>query len=352
MEMDTDARKVKFESRLKARREASEKKKLERAEERENNSDPTENVAIFWKHFNIKKDEVSSILNELRASKKCKSSSSRSEVTTKLDNLNNTIQEMQENAADGSLYLAAYDTRAASSAIHGLLEEVTTVRSTLIPRSKFSFKKVRSKQEVKTKIEVDSTPTTTTTTNSSNLDLSVGERVLENQSDQILELVSDRSNGESIDDGKDVRLSNLERCTISIFDVMGAIRMNDLKDCTVYAGPVAGSAFFENCINCTLVVASRQIRIHDSIGCDFYLQVSSNPIVEDCSGIRVSKYHMSYTDIEDHFKVSGLDRSSNYWDNVQDFKWHRVQHSPNWSILPNDDIDTKSKDERVTLKLL
>ena len=42
-------------------------------------------------------------------------------MTAKLDDLNNKIQEMQENAADASLYLAAYDTRAANSVSSALL---------------------------------------------------------------------------------------------------------------------------------------------------------------------------------------------------------------------------------------
>ncbi len=101
--------------------------------------------------------------------------------------------------------------------------------------------------------------------------------------------------------------------SIYFLDFMGALRLDNLNNCTIYAGtrnilrksctrikeyrtnlifnmyaagPVGGSTFFEKLTSCTLIIASRQIRIHESTKCDFYIQVSSNPIIEDCSSIR------------------------------------------------------------------
>ena len=39
----------------------------------------------------------------------------------------------------------------------------------------------------------------------------------------------------------------------------------------------------ENCTGCTFSTIARQIRIHDSSSCDFYLRVRSRPIMEHCS---------------------------------------------------------------------
>jgi hypothetical protein len=29
-----------------------------------------------------------------------------------------------------------------------------------------------------------------------------------------------------------------------------------------------------------------------------------------------------------------MDQKENHWDQVDDFKWLKAEHSPNWSILP------------------
>ena len=36
-------------------------------------------------------------------------------------------------------------------------------------------------------------------------------------------------------------------------------------------------------------------------------------------------------------QASGLARMENMWQRVDDFKWHRAQHSPNWCELPEAD---------------
>lgn len=35
-----------------------------------------------------------------------------------------------------------------------------------------------------------------------------------------------------------------------------------------------------------------------------------------------------------HLQAAGLDGVTNAWEHVKDFKWHRVQKSPNWSVIP------------------
>lgn len=39
--------------------------------------------------------------------------------------------------------------------------------------------------------------------------------------------------------------------------------------------------------------------------------------------------------MDDHFQKSGLDKSSNNWDQVDDFNWLVADvPSPNWSVIP------------------
>lgn len=37
---------------------------------------------------------------------------------------------------------------------------------------------------------------------------------------------------------------------------------------------------------------------------------------------------------------AGLGDVANAWEDVKDFKWHRAQQSPNWSIIPQGDRES------------
>lgn len=60
--------------------------------------------------------------------------------------------------------------------------------------------------------------------------------------------------------GKEVWISNATDCEIAIADRIGAARMDKIVNCKIYLGPVAGSILIESATNCTLIVASRQVR--------------------------------------------------------------------------------------------
>ena len=42
-------------------------------------------------------------------------------------------------------------------------------------------------------------------------------------------------------------------------------------------------------------------------------------------------------------------RQGNMWHSVDDFKWHRAQHSPNWCVLPESERLAASPSELVTM---
>lgn len=134
-------------------------------------------------------------------------------------------------------------------------------------------------------------------------------------------------------------MTNLADCRVEICDRMGAVRINKIKGCQLYLGPVQGSLLIEDCVDCVIHIASRQIRIHDAHECQFFLHVISNPIIEHSSGVGFAPYGITYDALEDQMKCAGLlvpaqgDGSQQYknlWSNVDDFNWLRQQHSPNW----------------------
>jgi len=118
-----------------------------------------------------------------------------------------------------------------------------------------------------------------------------------------------------------------------------AIRVDGLTNCVVYTGAVAGSVLLHKCSGCTLMLASRQIRLHTSTECDFYLHVHSRPIIEHCSKLRFAPYPLTHPLLAGDMAAAGLKQVgsegvAHLWHEVDDFIWHKVQASPNWSVLP------------------
>ncbi|KKZ67058.1 hypothetical protein EMCG_07229 [[Emmonsia] crescens] len=92
-------------------------------------------------------------------------------------------------------------------------------------------------------------------------------------------------------------------------------------------GQVNGPAHITGVKHSTIVVSCHQFRMHDCLDVDVYLSCSSKPIIEDCSDIRFGK-------IPETYAPKSLDGAQpNFWDQAQDFKWIKVEQSPNWRIL-------------------
>ena len=151
-----------------------------------------------------------------------------------------------------------------------------------------------------------------------------------------LELSTARRRAAAAAAGKDIRLLNLTNCTVIILDPLKALRVDGLTNCQVYTGPIAGSALLHRCESCIFMFAARQLRIHTSTLCDYYLHVMSHPIIEHCQKVRFAPYGLKYTNSDQILDKAGLltPPRPDMWKNVDDFGWHRVQKSPNWDIIP------------------
>jgi len=76
------------------------------------------------------------------------------------------------------------------------------------------------------------------------------------------------------------------------------LAMKNIKHSLIIAGQVAGAAHITGVENSVIVVASRQVRMHDCKNVDVYLHCASRPIIEDCSNVRFSpipERHVSHT---------------------------------------------------------
>ncbi|XP_062225994.1 tubulin-folding cofactor C-like [Phragmites australis] len=141
----------------------------------------------------------------------------------------------------------------------------------------------------------------------------------------------------SNDKDGDFSLADLVSCEVSLKGKCRALYVHKLRHCRVFVGAVVGSVLIEDVEGCTFVMAAHQIRIHEARATDFYLRVRSRPIIEDCSGVRFAPHALKYEGIEEDLRESGLEEETGNWVNVDDFKWLRAVHSPNWCLVPEEE---------------
>lgn len=130
----------------------------------------------------------------------------------------------------------------------------------------------------------------------------------------------------------------------------GAVRIQNMKNSTVYCGPVEGSVYVEDCKDCTIFIAARQLRVHDTYGVDFYVHLVSGPIIENCYGVRFGEYKLlSYFELDDQMEKSGLSQTTNCYTDVKDFKWHKARKSPNWNVIGGKEEIPEAKSDLVKI---
>lgn len=135
-----------------------------------------------------------------------------------------------------------------------------------------------------------------------------------------------------------------------------ALTIKNAKASLLVCGVVNGPAHITAVEDSVLVMMCRQFRMHECKNVDVYLSCSSHPIIEDCSGIRFAPLPDTYR-IARPWSSSALQDSNtsasdsdpttqslssstepDLWSQVDDFKWLKQEASPNWSLLPPEDI--------------
>uniref|UniRef100_A0A8C3X031 Tubulin-specific chaperone C n=1 Tax=Catagonus wagneri TaxID=51154 RepID=A0A8C3X031_9CETA len=249
------------------------------------------------------------------------------------------LQGLQKLINDSVLFLAAYDVRQAQEVFARLQAALVKRRQELQPEKRFAFKTRR--KDVASATKLDSVPGAPAAEGilasppplkeeegfDSNWVCgfsSLQSQVLEKRADELHQ--------------RDVLLTQLSNCTIRLYGNPNTLRLTKARGCTLLCGPVSTSVFLEDCSDCVLAVACQQLRMHTTKDTRVFLLVTSRAIVEDCTRIQFAPYTWSYPGIDKDFQGSGLDRSKNNWNDVDDFNWlARDVASPNWSILPEEE---------------
>eukprot|EP00938_MAST-03A_sp_MAST-3A-sp1_P003786 g3786.t1 len=345
-----------LETRSRQRREKSEREKEKRAEM----EDPRESSDLFWKEFKVSRKEIEDMIEscskkyekETRKERRRRRKDPESDPATKdFLNISNVLVGLQKYVTSSSYFLAKYDLRIAQENVNELETSLQNLKNKIRPAKKFTFSNVRQRvKKGESARDAAAKQKKMWTEQKRGSDVKKAEElrdgkfdtgfVFANKTDTTLRIpplaTSDiDSKMEYPDKGKDVTLGNLKNCTVAVCVRLGTLRLTNVRDCEIYCGPIDGSVFVNDCTNCRFVLASRQLRIHDTINCVFEVQTNSGPIIEDCDHLRFGPYpQISYNQSDLDFRESTLDMSvKNAWCDVKDFKWHRTQASPHWSKL-------------------
>ncbi|KAI0177154.1 tubulin binding cofactor C [Pestalotiopsis sp. NC0098] len=132
-------------------------------------------------------------------------------------------------------------------------------------------------------------------------------------------------------------LTDLDRCIVDMTIPTAAssgtpfagLAIKNIKQSLLICGTVAGPAHITGIRDSVIVVAARQVRVHECHNVSFYLRCGSHPIIEDCKDVRFAPLPNAYAD---GAESTGRDQ----WDQVDDFKWLKSEPSPNWSIISED----------------
>eukprot|EP00124_Ichthyophonus_hoferi_P000993 Ihof_evm5s44 gene=Ihof_evmTU5s44 len=198
-------------------------------------------------------------------------------------NLHQQAEGLLTNAMD---FLAPYDIRKAQSDLIAMKDTIDSKKAFLLPQKKFAFRgrvPRAKKSEQPLPVQPIASPELNPTQPAYMPLFDSHAIVLLDIKDQSLT----RSTATCVGN-RDVVLCNLTNCTVYITGRVDAVRADNLKNCKVIIGPVEGSVLIHDTFDCIFYLACRQLRVHRTLSCDFYLIISSHPIIEDCSKIRVS----------------------------------------------------------------
>ena len=311
----------------------------------------------FYRHFQHEISHVEALISNFGNNE-----TGNKERGDAIDHCLASIARLNQEVNDASSYIPSYDQRTYGEAIKALGVKLHDARARFEPKKKFAFNK-KAKAAAADPVEnngivqsgassgttspdlpLSASGTTDSKLNevmSSTSPPTVPETVQPSLGTSTNLLLVDEANmhillpvSPSYANGSGA-INRLTHCIVDMFrsrtkserHALQTLTLRNIKDTLLICSRVHGAVHLTNLTNSTIVVSSRQFRMHNSQNCDVYLLTSSRPIIEDCSGIRFAPLPETYRTVAD-------DDVENQWQNVDDFKWLRAEPSPNWSILP------------------
>ena len=293
-------------------------------DEKSETASEKENVKFFLENFAKEQSNIEMQLSDCdKVNKK--------QLIDKFDSISILHQKLQRFVTESTMFLPSYEIRTAQETLANLSTQIQEKRDQLLPKKKFAF----SSKKKESKATKDKPEKSETKENDEPEDIKLADCKLVDLKGKTLEMTDDINQ-------KDVALARLDSCTIKLYGSPSAIHINKLTNCKIFSGPVSGSIFIRECTNCVFVVPCQQLRIHTTKQTTFYIHVTSRAIIEDCKAVDFGPYNWTYPKIDEHYKLSGLDKSRNSWNDIDDFNWLAAdKHSPNWKLVSDDKLNPK-----------
>lgn len=297
---------------------------------------PSESCKAFLSQIDQWQQRSQAILDNIAST-----SQQDSDVKTELDKLSVSVSEQEQAAAQASYYLPSYDSRQIASTISYLREQIEAAKKMHLGKKKFGFsrkpKKLPAGQPGTPLAEVQTNHVNSNTTQQQQqlAEHTAAHYSLGRRSAQQLRGLANLQqqtvivNAEELAGGE-YSLTNLQGCTVHLQGPMSALQIRALVECKVSTGPVTGPTFVYGAEDCTLQLASHQIRIHNAHRCTVHIRARSNPIIEHSDGLQFTSYTPAYAGCDDQLQAAGLHEDSGLWREVQDFGWLKHSQSPNW----------------------
>ncbi|XP_045601319.2 tubulin-specific chaperone C [Procambarus clarkii] len=311
--------------RMKQRTDDLTQKAEERRSEKKSNEAVSENADYFHKTFQLMKKDLERKTEEAESVNKV-------DLIAYFDDLVKDLQQMQQFLNESSMFLASFQIKKALDEMKELNDRIQCVIEKRQPKKKFGFgKKKVSEKSGKAKDAKIDTIDGSTSSYSNTLKELIEKQFFgfKDQVDQTLTMSASEL------ENRQLNLQNLQNCKVIALGNPSTLQVASLKNCTVVVGPTSRSVFVKDCINCKFVIASQQVRIHNTQDTQFYLHVTGAAIIENCQNVQFAPYNLNYSELKDHYCQSGLDFNTNQWNKIDDFHWlNENENSPNWTIIP------------------
>uniref|UniRef100_A0A1B6L768 C-CAP/cofactor C-like domain-containing protein n=1 Tax=Graphocephala atropunctata TaxID=36148 RepID=A0A1B6L768_9HEMI len=249
------------------------------------------------------------------------------------NDLHKDVQALNDYLSVSTRFLSNFNVRKGLKTMEDVENHMKELEEKLMPRKKFVFKQKTKTVKKTSEGGVKKAPVDVVDAEIKKVfsysTISCG---FFNEKDKTLKLGSEEITK------KDIELSGLENCTVFLYGNPMTVHISNVSSCKIFCGPVTTSVMMDSCRGCELVVACQQLRIHSTQDSRFYIHVTCKAIIEDSSDVQFAPYNLDYDNIQEHFKISGLNWSNNKWREIDDFNWLSIDEpSPNWREIREED---------------
>ena len=107
-----------------------------------------------------------------------------------------------------------------------------------------------------------------------------------------------RLDSASLEPGLSILITKVHHSAVDLSDSLSrpfaTLAINSVTESLLMCGRTSGAAHITGVENSTLIIWSRQVRMHECKNCLVYLHCGSRPVIEDCNAIRFTPFPPVY----------------------------------------------------------